>query len=183
VKHPPAVEQRLQAFEDLVTAWAPRFDLIGSGELGRIRSRHIDDSLRALPLVARLPQGPCIDVGSGAGFPGVPLAIASGRPWRLLEPRRKRAAFLEEVLRDLDLAQCEVISSSAQEAAADPGLAAAHVGVTARALAAPVRAAELCAPLARSDGSLILFVGATAEFLPEAEEVEPGLITIRRDAH
>ena len=182
MKHLPRVEQHLQAYEELLRAWARRFDLIAPGDLERIRARHIDDSLRALPLVHDLAPGPCIDVGSGAGLPGLPLAIASGRPWRLLEPRRKRAAFLEEVVRELDLEHCEVVSCTAEQAAADPALGPTHVAAIARALAAPPRALELCAPLVRPGGSVILFVGSTAEMPPEAEEVEPGLITIRRDA-
>lgn len=180
MKHQPPVEQRLQAFEQLLRVWAPRFDLISTGDVDRIRARHIDDSLRALPLLTALPDGACLDVGSGAGLPGIPLAIASNRPWRLLEPRRKRAAFLEEVLRELGLAHCEVIASSAEQAAADPQLRGAHVAVTARALAAPARAVELCGPLVRPSGYTILFVGSHAEIPPDAEEVAPGLITIQK---
>ena len=183
MKHPASIEERLRAYEALLAAWAPRFDLIAPGDLSRIRHRHIDDSLRALPLVQGLPPGPCADVGSGAGLPGLPLAIASGRPWRLLEPRRKRAAFLEEAVRDLDLTDCEVVTLSAEQAAADPGFAGAHIGVTARALAPPRRTVDLCFPLAALGGLVILFAGENTEKPPEAEEVAPGLLTIRRDAH
>lgn len=182
MEHPPAVEDRLVAYEQLLTAWGRRFDLLAPGDLGRLRPRHIDDSLRALGVVQRLPAGPCIDVGSGAGLPGVPLAIVSGREWRLLEPRRKRAAFLEEVVRELDLRRCEVIARSAQEAAADPALRRAHAGAFARALTGPPEAVRLCGPLVAAGGSVVLFVGANAEIPAEAEEVEPGLITIPGDA-
>lgn len=183
MKHPPFVEERLQAYEALLAAWAARFDLIAPGDVGRIRERHIEDSLRALSVVQELPAGPCADVGSGAGLPGLPLAIASGRPWRLLEPRRKRAAFLEEVVRQLELQDCEVIGLSAEQAAGDPSFAGAHVGITARALAPPPRALRLCLPLVSTGGVVILFVGVNAEKPPEAEEVASGLLTIRRDAH
>lgn len=183
MKRPAPVRDALYAYETLLRSWGPRFDLIAPGDLSRIRERHIDDSLRALPVLEGLPPGPCMDVGSGAGLPGIPLAIASGRTWRLLEPRRKRAAFLEEVVRELGLDRCEVISSTAERAAGDPRLAAAHAVVTARALAPPDRAVELCRPLVAPAGTLILFVGRAAEIPPEAEEVDPGLITIRRDAH
>lgn len=182
MKH-ASVEERLRAYEALLAAWAPRFDLVSPGDLGRIRERHIDDSLRALPLLDGLEPGPCMDVGSGAGLPGIPLAIASGRPWTLLEPRRKRAAFLEEVVRELDLASCEVVAATAEQAALQPRFAGAHAAVTARALAPPAQAVGLCAPLASTGGVVILFIGAGAEIPPEAEEITPGLITIRRDAH
>ena len=183
VKHPSLVEERLQAYEALLVSWAPRLDLISPGDLGRIRERHIDDSLRALPLLDTVEPGPCMDVGSGAGLPGIPLAVASGRPWRLLEPRRKRAAFLEEVLRELGLTACEVVAASAEQAALDARWAGAHPAVIARAVAPPAPAAQLCEPLVAPGGVTILFVGAGAEIPPEAEEISPGLITIRRDAH
>ena len=183
MKHPRVIEELLTAYERLLQAWAPRFDLIAPGDLSRIRERHIDDSLRALPLLEAYPAGPCIDVGSGAGLPGVPLAIASGRLWRLLEPRRRRAAFLEEVLRELGLSHCEVVARSAEQAAVDPGLAARHAVATARALAAPAQAAALCRPLLAPTGAAVIYVGQKAEIPREAEEVVPGLITIRRDAH
>ena len=180
MKH-PSIEERLRAYEELLAAWAPRFDLISPHDLERVRERHVDDSLRAMPLIDALEPGPCMDVGSGAGLPGIPLAIASGRPWRLLEPRRKRAAFLEEVLRELGLVTCEVLAVSAEQAAREARLSEAHVAVTARALAPPAEAARLCEPLVRPHGVAILFVGAGAEIPPEAEESAPGLITIRRD--
>ena len=183
MKRADPIEERLQAYEGLLTAWAPRFDLISPGDLGRIRERHIDDSLRALPLLDALGPGPCMDVGSGAGLPGIPLAIASERPWRLLEPRRKRAAFLEEVVRELALTTCEVVAASAEQAALEARLAGAHMAVTARALAPPALAARLCAPLVAPGGVAILYVGTGAEIPSEAEETVPGLITIRRDGH
>lgn len=183
MKHQASIEARLTAYEALLVEWSARFDLIAPRDVGRTRPRHIDDSLRALPLLDRLGPGPCIDVGSGAGLPGIPLAIASGRRWHLLEPRRKRAAFLEEVIRELGLDRCRVIAASAEQAVRDPALRETHVAATARALAAPSRAVELCRPLVAPGGQVVLFVGTNAEIPPEAEEVAPGLITIRRDAH
>lgn len=180
MKHPAAVEAQLAAYERLLKLWAPRLDLISPSDLGRIRSRHIDDSLRLLSLLEGLPPGPCIDVGSGAGLPGIPLAVAGSRPWRLLEPRKKRAAFLEEVVRELDLT-CEVLAIDAQTAALDPGLRGAHALAAARALAPPPQAAAHCRPLVQVGGVIAIFVGPTAEIPPEADETAPGLITIRKD--
>lgn len=178
---PPELEERLAALQAMVATWSRRLDLVSPRDLPRLYDRHIQDSLRALPLVEAAPPGPCVDVGSGAGFPGVPLAIASARVWRLLEPRAKRAAFLEEAVRELELERCEVLRTTAEQAARAPELAEAHAVATARALAPPDRALRLCAPLVAPGGATVLFVGAGAEIPPEAEECEPGLIRIQRD--
>jgi 16S rRNA (guanine527-N7)-methyltransferase len=175
-------ETSLEAFAELLEKWAPRLDLISTSDLPRFRERHIQDSLRALPLLDLVPQGPGIDVGSGAGLPGIPLAIAApGREWRLLEPRRRRAAFLEEVVRELALPNCEVIARSAEEAAADPALAGRHPIALARALAKPKRAFELIAPLVAPGGLAAVFIGKHEELPPQADEAVPGLATLRKE--
>lgn len=183
MKHPGSetAQERLGALHDMVAAYSRRLDLVSPRDLPRLYSRHIQDSLRALPLVEQAPAGPCVDVGSGAGFPGVPLAIVSGRSWRLIEPRARRAAFLEEVVRELELDRVEVLAVTAEEASRRPGIGGAHALAVARALAPPLQALAICAPLVAPGGRVALFVGSAAEIPPEAEEIEPGLITIVKD--
>jgi 16S rRNA (guanine527-N7)-methyltransferase len=159
-------QAKLNDFSQLVRSWAPKLDLVAPGDLDRFRERHVVDSLRLLDLLSEAPEGPCIDVGSGAGLPGIPLAIASDRHWRLLEPRQRRVAFLEEVVRELDL-DCEVITKSAEEAAEDPHLASSHALATARALAPPEKARELLAPLVKPGGISAIFIGAGVELGPD----------------
>lgn len=168
-------------FEELVRGWGPRFDLVAPGDLATFRARHIDDSLRLLPLLEELPPGPCIDVGSGAGLPGIPLAIASGRHWRLVEPRQKRAAFLEEVVRELDL-DCEVIARRAEALHVDDHFAGAHALATARALAPPGEALALLRPLIAPHGIGALFVGRAVAAPPGSRTWEPGIAIFRGDA-
>jgi len=173
-------EEALAAYARLLRSWAPKVDLVAPGDLPRLESRHIDDSLKARELVASAPDGPALDAGSGAGFPGVPLAIVGpGRWWRLLEPRAKRAAFLDEVVRELDL-NAEVVRQTAQQAVTDPSLAGAHAVVTARALAPPPVAFELMAPLVAPGGRRIVWAGSDSEIPPEAEELKGGLAIIGR---
>jgi 16S rRNA (guanine527-N7)-methyltransferase len=163
----------------LVRRWAPATDLVSDHDLDRFESRHVDDALRLAPLVDSAPAGPAVDVGSGAGIPGIPLAIVRPeRHWRLLEPRRKRAAFLDEVVRELGLG-CEVLRVTAEVAATDPELASGHVIAVARALAPPPRAFELLLPLVRPDGLAALLVGEGAELPPKSREWEPGIATMR----
>lgn len=121
-----------------------------------------------------------MDVGSGAGLPGIPLAIAEPRrPWRLLEPRTKRAAFLEEVTRALEL-DCEVVAITAERAAEMDALGAGHEVAVARALAAPRRAFELLLPLVRPSGVAAVFVGARSPVPPFAEEWAEGIAIVER---
>lgn len=171
--------ERLAAYEDLLRKWAPKLDLVASGDVDRIGPRHIEDALRAVPLLDGLPEGAAVDVGSGAGFPGVPLALAARpRPWRLLEPRQRRAAFLEEVIRELSL-EAEVVTKTAEDAAEDPRLRA-HVVAVARALAPPVAAFSLLLPLLGEGGTAVLWIGESAELPPEAALWTQGLATMRR---
>jgi 16S rRNA (guanine527-N7)-methyltransferase len=171
--------ERLAAFADLVQDWAPKLDLVAPGDLDRFEERHIADSLRLLDLLSGAPKGPCIDVGSGAGLPGIPLAIASDRYWRLLEPRSRRAAFLEEVVRELGL-DCEVVTKTAEDAAQDPQLASAHALATARALAPTERARQLIEPLIVPGGIAAIFIGASVEPGPDFRVWRQGIAIVER---
>ena len=173
-------EALLRGYEGLVRDWASRLDLVSPNDLERFRERHIDDCLRAAPLLDELPQGRCLDVGSGAGLPGIPLAIARpAREWTLLEPRKRRAAFLEEVVRELGLT-CEVVARTAEDAARDPSLAAVHVLATARAVADPEAARSLAEPLLAPGGVTLLFSGRRSAAPADAEEWAPGLTIMRK---
>jgi 16S rRNA (guanine527-N7)-methyltransferase len=177
---PPRARDLLAAYAGLVRRWAPRLDLVAPGDLERLELRHVADSLRLLPLVRSVPAGPAVDVGSGAGFPGIPLAIAEpSRLWRLLEPRRRRAAFLEEVVRALSL-DCEVIALPAERAAGEAHLRATHTFAVARAVAPPARAFRLLAPLVAPAGVAAVFLGR-ARIPRGAEEWQKGVAIMRRE--
>jgi 16S rRNA (guanine527-N7)-methyltransferase len=185
VKHPTSrsTEARLAAYAELVRRWAPKLDLVAPSDLARLEERHLEDSLKAVPLLEVLPSGPAIDVGSGAGLPGIPLALASrSRVWRLLEPRSRRAAFLEECVRVLEL-DCEVLRMTAEEAARRPQLRASHVCALARALAPPERAFRLLCPLVRPDGVAAVFVSTQSRLPVGAERMGEGLAIMRVMEH
>lgn len=167
---------QLERYAAIVRRYAGKLDLVSPGDLERFESRHIDDSLRALPYVQQAPPGPAVDVGSGAGLPGIPLAIADpGRHWRLLEPRKRRAAFLEEVVRELDLGNVEVVCDRAENLPSSEG--AVHALATARALAPPDEAIAVLRPLVVPRGTILVFVGRSKPATKYAE-IEPGLVKV-----
>ena len=130
--------------------------LTGFSEPEEARRGLLEDALRAAPLVAE-SAGPVVDVGSGGGSPGIPLAVAlPGRPFTLLEAERRKCEFLRYATSALQ--NVEVVWGRAEERPTD------EFGVAlAKALAKPPVAAELCLPLVRPGGIAILWVGETAE--------------------
>jgi len=143
----------------------------------------LEDALRAVPRLASA-GGPIVDVGSGGGSPGIPLAVALPQTrFTLLEAQRRKAQFLERVT--VDLANVAVVWGRAEEQAVD------DFGVAlAKALAKPPAAAELCLPLVRPGGIALLWVGETAcldavaraaELLgASVEDDADGLVTLRK---
>lgn len=100
----PASElvERLHGYYEELRRWAPRLDLIGPGTAATAVERHFAESLAALPWLPERSEGPCrlLDLGSGAGFPG--LVLAAARPDLevvLVEPRERRRAFLAAAAR------------------------------------------------------------------------------------
>lgn len=113
---------------------------------------HVMDSLSCLPELIVAPAGTCADLGSGGGFPGVPLAIAADREFVLVESVKKKAAFLEEVRAATGIAGRVAPVRAEELAASEPqGFAV----VTARALSALPSLVELAAPLLEPGGRLI----------------------------
>ena len=116
----------------------------------------LDDALAGLEIV-RSVDGPIVDVGSGGGTPGIPLAAAlPDRRVTLLEAERRKADFLERWTRELP--NLDVIWGRAEEYVAD-----SYKVAVAKALAQPPVAAEWCLPLVAEGGVVVLWVGPSAE--------------------
>jgi 16S rRNA (guanine527-N7)-methyltransferase len=127
-------------------------------DLAEARRVHVDDALAALPL---LDRGPVVDVGSGGGSPGIPLAAARRDiEFHLLESSRKKCEFLNEVAAEFPNA--EVVCARAEEHAAGAGRDFYATAIS-RALAPPPVAAEWCLPLVAPGGTALLFIGPTAD--------------------
>jgi 16S rRNA (guanine527-N7)-methyltransferase len=123
-------------------------------DLGIARRALLEDSLAALELVRRL-GGPIVDVGSGGGAPGIPLAYSlPEREFTLLEANGRKCEFL----RRWAPANAAVLQGRAEEQEPD------RFGVAlAKALAPPPVAAEWCLPLVRPGGAAILWIGPSAD--------------------
>lgn len=99
----------------LVYRQAARLAVVAGGDLERLYTRHLLDSLNPLS-VFDLPPGSLLDVGSGGGFPGVPLGIAwPGTRVTLLESRDRKAGFLELVARELGLTNLTVVCARLED--------------------------------------------------------------------
>lgn len=147
--------------------------LIGPSEVGRLWSRHI---LNCAVIGELIDDGVrVVDVGSGAGLPGIPLAIA--RPdlnVMLVEPLLRRTTFLEEAVAGLQLTNVTVVRGRAEEKAVISGVGETDV-VTSRAVAPLDRLATWSAPLLRKGGRMVAIKGSRAR-----EEITEHAAVLRR---
>jgi 16S rRNA (guanine527-N7)-methyltransferase len=178
---PSTPESARRAFSSARLAWADRYvallatvgverGLIGPREAPRLWERHV---LNCLAIESAVPQGASVvDLGSGAGLPGVVLSI--GRPdlsVTLVEPLLRRATFLTEVIEELELPRLRVVRSRAEEL---HGVERFDV-VTARALAPLPRLLDWGMPLVAPAGALLAMKGSSA-----ADEVRAADPALRR---
>ncbi|MQA60514.1 MAG: 16S rRNA (guanine(527)-N(7))-methyltransferase RsmG [Actinophytocola sp.] len=149
------------SFIELLRAEGVMRGVIGPRELDRLWDRHL---LNSAVLAEQIPdRSRVVDVGSGGGFPGVPLALA--RPdiaITLLEPMARRIEWLREAVERLGLVNVDVVRGRAEERPIRDSLAGADV-VTARAVAPLAKLAGWCLPLVRTGGVLLALKGASAE--------------------
>jgi 16S rRNA (guanine527-N7)-methyltransferase len=167
---PPAAEALFGAglpraieYAELLAAHGVERGLIGPREVARLWDRHLLNSAIVGEVIPRTVR--VVDLGSGAGLPGIPLAIA--RPdldITLLEPMARRVEWLEHVARTLGLG-VTVVRGRAEEPAIKRRVSGADV-VVARAVAPLAKLCEWSLPLLRQGGSLVAMKGASA-----AEEV------------
>ncbi|WP_236790330.1 16S rRNA (guanine(527)-N(7))-methyltransferase RsmG [Amycolatopsis sp. GM8] len=150
---------RAEQFAELLERHGVERGLIGPREVERLWERHL---LNSAVIGERIPKGVrVVDVGSGAGLPGIPLAIA--RPdleITLVEPMARRVEWLTEAIDELDL-DVRVIRGRAEEKTVRAEVGMADV-VTARAVAPLARLAGWCLPLLRESGMMLAVKGASA---------------------
>lgn len=172
-------EAALPAFEryaELLVEWSRRFNLTAIRDREGIRTRHFLDSLSCLAVMPE-PSGRIVDVGAGAGFPGLVLKIA--RPairLTLVESVSKKAAFCRRVVEELGLEGVEVLAERAEDLGRDPAHREQYDWAVARALAAMPVLAEYLLPLLRVGGRMLAMKGEGG--LAEGGDAGPAFETL-----
>lgn len=147
----------IRSFVDNLVQFGEVLGLIGPLEIPRLWTRHIINSALLAPLLA---PGDVGDVGSGAGFPGLVLAIA--RPdvnFVLIEPMEKRVKWLQNQANDLNLSNVEVVRTRAEDFSNKSALDQ----ITARAVSSFAKLIPLCFPLLKPGGEFLFLKGNGAE--------------------
>jgi 16S rRNA (guanine527-N7)-methyltransferase len=145
---------RLDIYADLIRSWSPTINLVGHNDLPHLWDRHIADCLQLLPLLP--PNCTGIDMGSGAGLPGLVLAIASTQHFHLIESDQRKAAFLRHAARACNV-DVTIHTTRIQQIVLPPARL-----ITARALAPLPQLLALAAPLLAPDGVCVFLKGRTA---------------------
>jgi len=150
---------RFDRYAELLVEWNEKMNLTAITEPTAIVIRHFLDSLSALTMLDLPPHATIIDVGTGAGFPGIPLKIA--RPdlrLTLLDSLNKRITFLDAVSEALDL-PFETVHARAEEGGRNPKLRERFDVATARAVAALPVLCEYCLPFVKVHGVFLAMKG------------------------
>jgi 16S rRNA (guanine527-N7)-methyltransferase len=157
---PPATVERLVLYFRELGKWNRKMNLVGAAPEEALIDRHFLDSLTLLPILLQQQPADLLDIGSGAGFPGLVLKAAFPElAVTLVEPRRKRAAFLRHVSRTLALREVEIIEESLGAAAKPLPRPAYHL-VTSRALSDMTAFLALAAPYCTPGGLVICMKGS-----------------------
>jgi 16S rRNA (guanine527-N7)-methyltransferase len=165
-----------QTYADVLREWSSRFNLTTIRDLQGVQIKHFLDSLSVLKIIRPAPGQPLriIDVGTGAGFPGLPLKIMFPQAQlTLLEATGKKARFCEHVVEALKLSGVTVIKARAEELGQDGAHREQYHWAVARAVAAMPTLAEYLLPLVRLGGGALAQKGAGA--LEETQRAEPAI--------
>ena len=154
--------EQTAAFCRMLLEYNEKFNLTSITEEAEIAVKHLVDSIKGLPYLPE--KGKIIDIGSGAGFPSIPLIIAGkndGRAFVLLDSLKKRVDFLTDVIRTLRLSNaCAVHARAEEECRTGRGT---YDCVVARAVAPLPTLAEYALPLLKVGGTLVAYKGQNPE--------------------
>ncbi len=178
-------EQQLDRFArymELLLEWSQRVSLTAVKDADGIQRRHFLESIALVRVLldhgTSLEGRSLIDIGSGAGVPGIPLKIVEpSLQIALVEATRRKSEFLEAVVADLDLTGVEIVTKRAEEAGHDSRYRSAFDFATAKALAPLRTLAELTLPFVRMGGLVVAPKGKEAE--GEVKDAQTALETLK----
>jgi 16S rRNA (guanine527-N7)-methyltransferase len=171
VRLKPSQIKAFEEYERLLIEWNARINLTAIREPREIRVKHFLDSLTCLKVMKDTPSERLVDVGTGAGFPGLPLKIiCPGLKVTLLESVGKKADFCQRVAAALKLEGVEVIQERAEVSGHDPEHREKYDWAVARAVAALPALAEYLLPFVKVGGRMLAMKGESA--VAEAHSAE-----------
>jgi 16S rRNA (guanine527-N7)-methyltransferase len=164
-------EEKLSRFVAMVLAENERQNLVAKSTVAEFTERHVADALQLIDLASANARW--CDVGSGAGLPGLVIAIATGAPMALIEPRKLRAEFLRHCVAELGLERVQVHASKAERVSGSFDV------ITARAVADTSALFAMTAHLANSRTRWILPKGRSAKKeLEDAQQSWQGVFSL-----
>lgn len=170
----PLTEQQLKAFhifEAELMSWNEKFNLTAIRDAEGIRIKHFLDSLTCLQVMKPLHNERIIDVGTGAGFPGIPLKIIyPGLKLTLVESVGKKAGFCKHMVETLHLDNVDVLTLRAEEVGRLPNHRAQYDWALARAVASLPILSEYLVPLLKIGGHMLAQKGESAHAEAQASE-------------
>ena len=166
---PPSASGKLRVLMDLLAKWNRVYNLTGLPDEGAWVSHHLLDSLSIVPV---LPDGRLIDVGTGAGFPGLPIAVAEpDRDVVLLDSNQKKSAFLRHAVAEMRLHNVSVETIRVEEYKPQQGFDV----VVSRAFSSLPEFVRLAAHLCVHDGTLLAMKAVLRD--EELNQLPPGRIS------
>jgi len=158
---PPEARAALDGHVRLLLAWNEAINLTAIREPEAIARLHVLDSLAAVAPLRALGPERLLDLGSGGGFPGLPLAIVLGAETLLVDATAKKVRFLAMAAEALGLARVRAVADRAEALATDPAHRERWPAVTARAVGSLPDLVELAFPLLAVGGTLIAWKRGT----------------------
>lgn len=161
--------KQFEKYQELLLEWNEKINLTAITEEDDIITKHFVDSLYCLKYIN--PNDKIIDVGTGAGFPGIPIKIVSRETKvTLLDSLNKRVVYLNDVIEKLELKNIEALHGRAEEFGIKPEYREQYDIVTARAVANMKVLSEYCLPFIKVGGKFVCMKGS--EYKEELEEAK-----------
>ena len=176
-KFEPYQLEAAQRYADLLSEWNQKINLTAITTPEEIRRKHFLDSLSCMLVIKDTPTHRMIDIGTGAGFPGLPLKILHPEMHlTLVESVAKKTNFLSLIVQELGLKPVEVITERAEIVGQDPAHRERYDWAVARAVAGLTVLVEYLLPLTRVGGFALAQKGDTA--LEEIKAAQPAIATL-----